>query len=110
VAASKVLVSVPDWFAGVDSGRVMTFARMAFERGTQVFRLHWRDGVVTGLGGDRLAEPCRLWCLPAAGDGDALVTYHLPTGAQSRLRLERGEDGQVLRIEGEGGRVAARDQ
>jgi len=104
----EVLGSVPDWMQGGGESSVVTIARMKFERGERVFRLHWNGGEVAGLGGDRIAEPCRLWCLPEASEDAALVAYHLPTGAQTRVRIVRDSDGRIERLEGAGQLVATR--
>lgn len=86
----RVLGTTPDWVT--DFGGEMTFVRGEFERGSRVFRLHWKDGVVAAVGGEGIPEPVRVHVLQGAAQGE-LAGYHVPTAHAIAIRVGRGNNG-----------------
>ena len=86
----RVLGTTPDWVT--DFGGEMTFVRGEFERGSRLFRLHWKDGAVAAVGGEGIPEPIRVHLLPGAADGE-LAGYHVPTAHAVMIRLGRANNG-----------------
>ena len=88
----SVLGTVQDWISTI--GGVMTIVRLEFEDGNRVFRLHWKDAGVLGIGGSALAEPADFWLQPTE-ESDAFGGYHLPTATTTTVRFHRNPSGQI---------------
>ncbi|HEX6367602.1 MAG TPA: serine hydrolase domain-containing protein [Longimicrobium sp.] len=66
--------------------RASTLVRMRFERGTQLLRIGWENGRITGLSPMREAPPALF--VPVAAD--AWASFDVATGASTRVRFESG--------------------
>jgi hypothetical protein len=51
------------WTTGDD---LATFVRLRCAQATRVFRIHWRDGSVTAIGGDGIPSPARTPLAPTS--------------------------------------------
>ena len=75
----------------------MTLVRLDFEAGSQVFRLHWKEGGVLAIGGSSLIEPAEFW-LQTTDEPDLFGGYHLPTTTSVRVRFDRDPDGRAMAL------------
>jgi CubicO group peptidase (beta-lactamase class C family) len=91
----RILGTVEDWISGFGGG--MTLVRLDFEKGSQVFRLHWKEGGVLAIGGSSLVEPAEFWLQPT-DEPDLFGGYHLPTTTSVRVRFDRDPDGKVMAL------------
>ena len=91
----RVLGTVDDWITSL--GGQMTIVLLDFERGSRVFRLHWRDGGVLAVGGAMLSEPAEFWLRPAAKP-DVFGGYHLPTTTTIQLHFGRDDADRVISL------------
>lgn len=99
--------TVPMWWSPGDD-RLATLIRATLDDRTQVFRLHWREGRVVGLGGGAIREPATTLFAPAEGGG--FVGYHLGIRRPVDLSFQTADSGEVagLRLETRGGTAVAR--
>ncbi len=85
----------------------VSFVRLNFERGTRLFRFHWGDGQVTGIGGAAIPSPSRsaLFAQEQGEGGHRFIGYNLGVELLVPVRFEEGADGAMsaLIIETPGG-------
>jgi len=91
----RVLGTVADWMTDWDGA--MTVVRLDFENGSTIFRLHWREGRIFGIGGGSLREPAEFWLQPT-GQGDNFGGYHLATTTSTRVQFIRDDDGRITSL------------
>lgn len=104
----KAMGTLPVWYEGSPSVTV-TWLRLAFERGTTVRRIHWRnDGRMAGLGGRAIPAPLTLACAPTSPDACVGWDPNQPA-ADPRFRFRRDGygRGRTVTVEAGGWRATA---
>jgi hypothetical protein len=87
-----VLGTVPSWWSLGDD-RLATVIRAQAGDRTEVFRLHWRDGRIVGLGGGAIREPATTLFAPT--DSGDFIGYHLGIRRPVRASFETNAAGEV---------------
>lgn len=82
-----ILGTVADHYT--DFGDYMSFIQMNFENGNSLFRFHWAEGKVKGVGGFAFPEPMLFSLIPEA-DG-TWKGYHI--GMELPIKIRFGSDG-----------------
>ncbi|MFP4005032.1 MAG: serine hydrolase domain-containing protein [Alphaproteobacteria bacterium] len=88
----RVLGTVPMWWNPGDD-RLATLLRASLGDRQEIFRLHWRGGAITNLGGGAIREPATTLAAPAKTGG--FVAYHLGIRQPVLLSFETDSDGRV---------------
>ena len=91
----QVLGTVADWMTDWDGA--MTVVRLDFENGSTIFRLHWREGRIFGIGGGSLREPAEFWLQPT-DHGNTFGGYHLATTTTTQVQFIRDDDGRITSL------------
>lgn len=103
---ARVLGTIGEWWSFPGSGErtPVTFVRLEAQRGDRVFRLHWRDGRISAVGGDQIPGPARILFL--ATPTNDFVAFHprLSVGAQLLFRAAHHSGGMDLLIHNGSGR------
>ncbi len=69
----QVLGTISTWWA--DDSVPATIVRLNFENSSHVFRFHWKDGKITGLGGEGIRSPITIPLKPISND--SFLGWHL---------------------------------
>jgi CubicO group peptidase (beta-lactamase class C family) len=87
-----VLGTVPSWWSLGDE-RLATIIVAQLGDRTEVFRLHWHDGRIVGLGGGAVREPATTLFAPT--DSGDFIGYHLGIRQPVGLSFETNAMGEV---------------
>jgi CubicO group peptidase (beta-lactamase class C family) len=71
-----VLGTVPGWWS--DNPTPVTFVELRFEKRSHVFRFHWIDGKIRGLGGETIPNPAATPLRPTSAN--SFQGWHLSFG------------------------------
>jgi CubicO group peptidase (beta-lactamase class C family) len=108
VQRAAVLGTVASWWDG--QGTPVSFVQIALKSRSRIFRLHWQDGKVAGIGGAAIDNPAAT-PLQATGPRE-FIGWHLSIAKPVAVRFDPAADGQVptLTLGVEGREVKARKQ
>lgn len=91
VQGFDLLGTTPTWWTTGDD--LATLVRLRSARGTRIFRLHWRDGQVSAIGGSGIPSPARTPLVPTSPL--TFVGFHIGIARPVEVRFSRPEDGGV---------------
>ena len=94
VSGYRVFGTIPAWWSS--NADIATFAEMTGDKSAVLFRFHWDERGIWGLGGRAIPRPVLIVCMPQAEGG--FIGYDPGFGLQVPVRFEEVEGRSLLAI------------
>jgi CubicO group peptidase (beta-lactamase class C family) len=94
IQGAVILGTLNSWWDG--AGTPVSFVQIVLKNTRRIFRLHWQDGKVAGIGGSAIASPAPT-PLRATGHGE-FVGWNFAIGKPVKVRFHQSADGQLAEV------------